>query len=90
MAAALNKVLLALVAVVLAVAVLASAQSVPCTVVQCGDCVAGSSTQCAVCNPGFQLNAKGQCVTNVNAAAAPQSAVAAVAAAVVAAVAYAL
>ncbi|AYU76550.1 hypothetical protein LdCL_090016800 [Leishmania donovani] len=89
MASTLNKFLLVLVALVV-LATHAAAQSPPCSIKQCSECVAGSTTQCAICNPGYRLNAKGQCVTNVNAAAAPHVAVTAVAAVMTAVVAYTL
>ncbi|CAG9569718.1 hypothetical_protein [Leishmania major strain Friedlin] len=89
MTSTVNKFLLALVALVV-LATYAAAQSPPCNVKQCSECVAGSTTQCAICNPGYRLNAKGRCVTNVNAAAAPHAAVTAVAAVLAAVVAYTL
>ncbi|KAG5486085.1 hypothetical protein GH5_07285 [Leishmania sp. Ghana 2012 LV757] len=74
----------------IAVATYVVAQGATCTVTQCAECVAGSSTHCAICNPGFQLSSKGRCVTNVNAAAGPHSTAATVAALLVATVAYVL
>ncbi|GET86361.1 surface antigen-like protein [Leishmania tarentolae] len=90
MASTLNKFLLAFMTLAV-LAIHAAAQSPPCYIWQCSECAAGNATQCAICNPGYRLNAMGQCVTNVNASAAPDSAVTAitaVAAVVAVAVAY--
>ncbi|XUY37344.1 surface antigen-like protein, putative [Leishmania panamensis] len=65
-------------------------EAIPCDVPNCATCAAGSTTQCAECNADYQLTTEGQCVAASDAAAAPHSGVAAVAALAAAVVAYAL
>ncbi|XUY37347.1 surface antigen-like protein, putative [Leishmania panamensis] len=65
-------------------------EAISCDVPNCATCAAGSTTQCAECNADYQLTTEGQCVAASDAAAAPHSGVAAVAALAAAVVAYAL
>ncbi|CAJ1005077.1 hypothetical protein Q4I28_000393 [Leishmania naiffi] len=84
-----NKFLLALVALVL-LATYAAAVKSDCSVENCATCIEGDATKCKECNADYELTTEGQCVAASDAAAAPHSGVAAVAALAAAVVAYAL